>query len=96
MGDPQLEIEVQGTCAISEIMIIRDGASLHTFTPHAAHMKVSYVDRSFGGNYYYYLRIVQADKDEHGDRSRAWSSPIWVTSGASGHFRRSGTEGQWN
>jgi hypothetical protein len=29
-------------------------------------------------NSYYYLRVIQADKDEHGNPSHAWSSPIWV------------------
>ncbi len=35
-------------------------------------------DNGFLGSSYYYLRVTQADKDEHGNRSQAWSSPIWV------------------
>ena len=38
----------------------------------------AYVDRTFKGDSYYYLRVTQIDKDKLGNPSRAWSSPIWV------------------
>lgn len=40
-----------------------------------------FLDEAFCSESYYYVRVTQFDKDEHGNPSRAWSSPIWVTSG---------------
>jgi hypothetical protein len=46
--------------------------------PGSQEVRLDFVDDSFPGNSYYYLRVIQTDKDEHGNRSHAWSSPIWV------------------
>jgi hypothetical protein len=77
-GMPRIEVGLQGTDTISEVAIVRDGAVLHALRPGTKQVTFSYVDESFRGNSYYYLRITQVDKDEHGNLSRAWSSPIWV------------------
>ena len=58
--------------------IVRNGSALHSLDPAANRVRLQYVDRSFDGDSYYYLRLTQVDTDEHGNASRAWSSPIWV------------------
>ena len=77
-GNPRIVAEVKGTDKIEEIVIVRDGAVIHTLNPGTKEVGLDIVDDSFPGNSYYYLRVIQADKDEHGNRSHAWSSPIWV------------------
>ncbi|MFH1920722.1 MAG: CehA/McbA family metallohydrolase [Planctomycetota bacterium] len=77
-GQPEISIDIQGTDTISEVTIIRNGSALHSLNPAANRAKTQFVDRSFEGDSYYYLRVTQVDTDEHGNASRAWSSPIWV------------------
>jgi len=79
-GKPQIEVEILGTDKIGEVAIIRDGVALHSLRPTTEQVRFTYTDESFEGNSYYYLRVTQVDKDEHGNLSRAWSSPIWVKS----------------
>lgn len=76
--NPKIEVEIQGTDAVAEVEIVRDGAVLHSRHPGTRQVKFSYVDESFHERSYYYLRVTQVDTDEHGNASRAWSSPIWV------------------
>jgi len=71
-------VDVHGTGKIEEVVIVRDGAIIHTVNPDAKDAQFDYVDEAFGGNSYYYVRVIQTDKDEHGNCSHAWSSPIWV------------------
>ncbi len=77
-GKPRIFAEVKGTANIDEVVIVRDGAVIHALNPNTAEARLDFQDDSFQGNSYYYLRVIQADKDEHGNRSHAWSSPIWV------------------
>lgn len=77
-GKPRIQAEVQGTDKIAAAAIIRDGAVLRTFKSPMNRLRLDYVDQSFKGKSYYYLRVTQADKDKHGNPSYAWSSPIWV------------------
>jgi hypothetical protein len=77
-GKPRIALDVHGTDKIEEVIIVRDGAVLHSLRPGTQNVQAEYVDEAFGGNSYYYVRVIQADKDEHGNRSHAWSSPIWV------------------
>jgi hypothetical protein len=77
-GRPHLRVRVQGTVPIAEMLVVRDGAELLRVTPHANSMELEHSDESFPGDSYYYVRVTQADLDEHGNPSRAWSSPIWV------------------
>jgi hypothetical protein len=76
---PRLMIEVHGTDRIREAAIIRDGEVLRTLRPKSSTLHAEFADRSFPGASYYYLRVVQMDKDSQGNPSQAWSSPIWVT-----------------
>lgn len=78
-GAPRIAVEVRGTDAIDEVIIVRDGAVIHTEHPGARQAKFAYVDSGFAGRGWYYVRVIQADMDRYGNRSRAWSSPIWVT-----------------
>ncbi len=54
------------------------GHTNHTGGKGTDDARFEYVDEAFGGNSDYCVRVIQADKDEHGNRSHAWSSPIWV------------------
>jgi len=76
--NPKIDVEIQGTDAVEEVMIVRDGAALHSLSPGTRQVEFTHVDESFQEHSYYYLRVTQVDTDEHGNASRAWSSPIWV------------------
>jgi len=77
-GKPRIAVSVEGTDTIKELAIIRDGSILHSVSPESNRAKFEYVDSAFEGDSYYYLRVTQVDKDERGNPTRAWSSPIWV------------------
>jgi hypothetical protein len=77
-GKPRISVDVHGTDTIEEVVIVRDGSVLHSIHPGTQNVQFEYVDKAFGGNSYYYVRVIQADTDEHGNRSQAWSSPIWL------------------
>lgn len=77
-GPPRIVVEVKGTAPIEEVIVVRDGVVIHALNPWKQNVKLDCVDRSFGGASYYYVRVTQSDRDEHGNKSRAWSSPIWV------------------
>lgn len=77
-GNPRLWISVHGTAPIAEILVVRDGEELLRVEPEAPDTELEHFDPSFAGDSYYYVRVTQADSDEHGNPSRAWSSPIWV------------------
>jgi hypothetical protein len=78
---PEIAVSVTGTAPVAELEIIRDGSVLYRAAPNACEVEFRYRDDSFRQSSYYYLRVVQSDKDEHGNPSRAWSSPIWVSRG---------------
>ncbi len=77
-GKPRIMAHIQGTDRIEEVVLIRDGTILHLLQPGTPAAQLEYEDSALGGSSYYYLRVTQADKDEHGNPSQAWSSPIWV------------------
>ena len=77
-GDPKVTVNVQGTDKVKEVAIVRDGSVIHSLTPNVEDVRFEYVDDSFPGASYYYLRVTQVDTDEHGNPSCAWASPIWV------------------
>lgn len=77
-GKPRISVDVRGTARIEEVLIIRDGAAIQTLHPEGDRVRFEHVDDSFPGGSYYYIRVTQTDTDEHGNPSRAWSSPIWV------------------
>ena len=75
---PHLVVHVQGTDTICEVAIVRAGSIVHSVNPRSRVAKLQYVDEGFRGESYYYVRVTQVDTDQHGNPSRAWSSPIWV------------------
>jgi len=77
-GKPRILVDVNGTDKIYEVLIVRDGAKLYSANPGAQNVHFEYVDDSFGGSSYYYVRITQIDVDNDGNHPQAWSSPIWV------------------
>jgi len=77
-GRPRLAVDVVGTDDVAELAIIRDGAVLTCRRPGVRRASFTFVDARFDGDSYYYVRVTQVDKDEHGNPSQAWSSPIWV------------------
>jgi outer membrane protein assembly factor BamB len=87
--NPRIAISVTGTAPIAELAIIRDGSVLHRLTPKTPQVQFTYRDESFQQASYYYVRVIQTDADEHGNPSRAWSSPIWV------RRKPAAAEGEW-
>ncbi|MBI5865532.1 MAG: CehA/McbA family metallohydrolase [Planctomycetes bacterium] len=77
---PRLRLCVRGTAPIAEVLVVRGGAEWLRIAPFTPDVHAEFVDESFPGECYYYVRITQADSDAHGNPSRAWSSPIWVSS----------------
>ena len=65
--------EVIGNDEIREVVIIKNGFTLHTIPGQGLKSIVHYLDKSpLKEGDYYYLRAIQKDGE------MAWSSPIWV------------------
>ena len=77
-GKPRIRVEVQGTDRITEVAVIKDGLVLVAKGGTGKTVSFEHVDDGFAGAGYYFVRVTQVDLDEHGNPSRAWSSPIWV------------------
>ena len=75
---PEIVAEIKGTDEVEQVVIVRDGSIIYAQEPRIDRVRLEYVDKDFQGSSYYYLRVTQADKDEYGNPSQAWSSPIWV------------------
>jgi hypothetical protein len=71
---PMLNIEVNGTAPITTVEIKKNSQTVKTFEPNELDFKAKWQDVNFDTNNpcYYYVRVVQANKEE------AISSPIWV------------------
>jgi hypothetical protein len=77
-GAPRIALDVRGTDLIEEVAIVRNGKVLRAMQPRTRDFHFEEADADFPRESYYYVRVIQADEDEHGNRSHAWSSPIWV------------------
>jgi hypothetical protein len=77
-GHPHLLVDVKGTDRIEEVSVIRNGSMLRRLEPSGNTARLEFVDDSFAEAAWYYARVTQQDTDENGNRSQAWSSPIWV------------------
>ena len=77
-GLPRIAVSVQGTERLATVEVIRNGAIIHRVSPENEACRFEWSDAAFPGDGWYYLRVTQADADEDGNPSRAWSSPIWV------------------
>jgi hypothetical protein len=76
---PTIIVHVTGTDNIREVALIRGGAVIRRVCDAGQSVRFAHVDGDLRGSSYYYLRVTQADVDEQGNPSQAWSSPIWVT-----------------
>lgn len=75
---PCIRLEVRGTDEIEEVSVIRNGQIFYSVHPAARRVRLDFTDPSFQETNYYYVIVTQVNRDEHGNPSRAWSSPIWV------------------
>ena len=72
-GTPELKVAVEGTGDLARIEIIKDGTFVYATEPKARRATFTFRDEKYaGGESYYYVRIIQSDKN------MAWASPIWV------------------
>ncbi len=73
-GIPEFDVNVEGTAPIERIDVIKDGTFVYASTPGTRTAKFKFRDQSFSGagESYYYVRVIQTDKN------MAWASPIWV------------------
>jgi hypothetical protein len=77
-GAPELAVSVTGTAPIREAVVIRDGAQLRRAASDKASLTFVARDQPLRQPAYYYVRVTQDSRDEHGNPAQAWSSPIWV------------------
>ena len=74
---PQLSVRAVGTGAIKQIDVVKNQKFIYTLRPGVKEASFEYTDQDFGaGENYFYVRVLQEDGQI------AWSSPIWVKSGA--------------
>lgn len=82
-ASPNIHIEVTGTLPLQRVEIIRNNNLIYTYTAsEELSVTLDYTDSGLDlGDYYYYVRVVQDNKNPNRDDQpeRAWSSPIWVT-----------------
>ena len=72
---PKLEIGCIGTNGIEHIRIVKNGRVVKTIHCHGEltyHTEWEDTDRESSAACYYYVRLVQTDRES------AWSSPIWI------------------
>lgn len=81
---PRLTVAVQGTAPLADVSIIRNGKALASRRSANQRLSWSLADETLSGPAWYYVRVTQGDRDEYGNPSMAWSSPIWVQSRAPG------------
>ena len=74
-GVPEFDVNVEGTAPIERIDVIKDGTFVYASTPGSRTAKFKFRDENFNGagESYYYVRVIQTDKN------MAWASPIWVS-----------------
>ena len=74
-GTPELAVAVEGTGPIAQIDIIKNSKIVYTSNPGTRSARFTFRDDAYRGeDSYYYVRVIQADKN------MAWASPIWVKS----------------
>jgi hypothetical protein len=72
-GTPELAVSVEGTGPVDQIDIIKNSKIVYTSNPKTRTARFTFRDDAYKGeDSYYYVRIIQADKN------MAWASPIWV------------------
>ena len=73
-GTPAVfECHVRGTCALTRMVVVKNGKARTSFPVETAEERHTWVDPDGPeGGAYYYLKAVQRDGE------MAWSSPIWI------------------
>jgi hypothetical protein len=72
---PELVVAVEGTGPIAQIDVIKNSKIVYTSNPGTRGARFTFRDDAYRGeDSYYYVRVIQADKN------MAWASPIWVKS----------------
>jgi hypothetical protein len=72
-GTPELAVVVEGTGPIAQIDVIKNSKIVYTVSPGVRSAHFTFRDDAYRGeDSYYYIRVIQADKN------MAWASPIWV------------------
>jgi hypothetical protein len=72
-GTPELSVAVEGTGPIAQIDVIKNSKIVYTASPAKQTASFTFRDDAYHGeDSYYYVRVIQADKN------MAWASPIWV------------------
>jgi hypothetical protein len=72
-SSPRFSVRVQGTGAIRQVDVIKNGKFIYTARPGEKQARFELTDREFGaGESWYYTRVMQEDGQ------LAWSSPMWV------------------
>jgi hypothetical protein len=78
-GPPRLWVKVAAPSPVRELIVIRNGVVLRQFQPAKRRVCLQFSDAAFPDSAYYYVRVTLDDRDEHGNSSAAWSSPVWVS-----------------
>ena len=74
-GKPELKVAIRGTAPLQQVDIIKEGKFIFTTNPDQPNTEFTFRDEKFNGEEcYYYVRVIQANKQ------MAWASPIWVES----------------
>jgi hypothetical protein len=75
-GAPKLRVKVIGTGKLADVVLVKNDQVVYTHQPTANEAEFVFADMQAeqGRESYYYVRVVQAD------RQIAWSSPMWITS----------------
>jgi hypothetical protein len=75
-GPPRLRVKVAGTGKLSDVVLIKDDRVVYSTQPTGSEAEFVFTDMQAerGRESYYYVRVVQAD------RQLAWASPMWITS----------------
>jgi hypothetical protein len=72
-GKPELNVAVEGTAAIAQIDVVKNGKFAYATKPGVLKARFTFRDEQWGGeDAFYYVRVIQQDKN------MAWASPIWV------------------
>ena len=66
-------VAAEGTAPIEQIDVIKNSKIIYSINPKTRAAHFTYRDDTYqGGDAYYYVRVIQTDKN------MAWASPIWV------------------
>jgi hypothetical protein len=72
-GVPELKVSIEGTSDLAQVDLIKNNTFVYSARPNAQAHRFDFRDQAYQGEKaYYYVRVIQVDKN------MAWASPIWV------------------